>query len=201
MKFSQTNIVASLLACAALVPPIVANAAAVTFDFTYSGANLPSWYAGFFGSGVDSADNTATATGSFTVSDASVLNAYTSFNAGSTLTAFTMTVSGSATGNGTFTIANLSEIFPTVFSGNESLGNLNLTTQLVGQSVAGHNPWATLPSSEGTFSPAGDFQLYFTSSPPGEHAPGTFLGSSGGNNYYYSIATGGAQPQEMVLTS
>jgi hypothetical protein len=188
-----------LMAAVALVAaPLVTNAAPVTFDFTFSGANLPTWYAGLFGSGVTSTDNTATATGSFTISDASLLSSTQTFTPSSgTITAFNMTVSGSATGNGTYTLANLGEIVAYVELGGSlaPLGNgLNLNTQLVGQPDSGHNPWGTLPSSQSNLTPAGDFILSLSSSPPGEFAPGP-------NNLYYSIPTGGSQPQEMVLTS
>lgn len=191
-----------LMAAALVAAPLVANASSVTYDFTYSGAALPSWYSapnGQFGPG-GAPRNGATATGSITFADSTLLNGSQTIamDSGGGITNFTITVSGASSGNGTFTEADYSGFVGVVNTptGYVGLGqDLDLTRQLVGQPTA-FTPWGTpqdrsSPNSGLWPNPSGDL---------------AFLTSSAGNavgaplqEFFYTLQTAGGQ--EMVLTS
>lgn len=176
----------SLFLVSLLLGSTGANATSVTYDFTYSGANLPSNYFSLFGSG--GLNNTAQASGSFTLSDSALLNSSITWFPNSQITAFTMTVSGATAGNGTFTLGNLGaiEAYADVQNVARQISPfLNTQIQLVGQRVPGDlTAWGVPPNLNG---PAGDFVISFNGAP----APT--------QNDYYTLKTAGGQ--EMTLTS
>ena len=165
-----------LLAAATLASP--ASAQTKTFDLTYSGAS--------FG-------DAAVATGYVTI-DESLLN-----NPGATeqinspfVTAFSLTISGASSGNGTFTFADFNGSTQGPFnpSGGFFLdthgGTLDLSQQLIGQPTTG-DPYGT-PSGNG-----GDFNVF-------ENAAGVAAGAPTGSNFF-TITTNNRNGDALQLTS
>ena len=125
--------------------PGMARAAVYVFDITYSGA---------------SRGNTATAFGTITLEDPPNPGFSTDF---SKVISLTLTVSGAASGNGTFTKSDFIG-----WSWATNGGTLDLDAELIGQDTL-DLPWGT-DNFEGG---AGDFQL---TAAPGSGAPnGTWL--------------------------
>jgi LPXTG-motif cell wall-anchored protein len=108
-----------------------------TFDLTWSGT---------FGS-------SATATGQITLDITNLPNPTTSAVVDITadVTAFSITVTGASSGNGTFTLADFSQ-----FLWSTNGGTLDLTKELVGQPTSG-SPWGTTPAGG---SGSGDFNFF-----------------------------------------
>jgi hypothetical protein len=190
---------ASLGACIVIAAPS-AFAGQITFDFTYSGATLPSWYSapsGQFGSGLPR--NSARATGSITFDDSTALDSgIIGMGSGSAITSFVLTVSGASAGNGTFTSADYSDFAGLVNTATGFVGlgqGLDLTRELVGQATA-FTPWGTPQDRSSSNSaswpnPSGDLGFARTSAGSGAQAPF--------QEYFYTLETAGGQA--MVLTS
>jgi hypothetical protein len=162
---------ATTLAAAVALLAVTASARAQTqtFDLSYSGAA--------FG-------NTAVGTGTITL-DLSLLN-----NPGDTstffdapfVTAFSLTITGASSGNGTFGLADFNDII--LFTNGATL---DFSQELVGQPIPDGLPFGTVPS----FGEAGDFNIFPNFSNPA--APvGTF---------YFAIATDGGLGDQLNLTS
>ena len=151
----------SVMAEAAMAIPL-------TFDFLYSGA--PN-------------GNSATASGYITFKDGLPQNptvGSTSYYFGANdMLAFSMIVSGASSGNGTYSIGNFSQIY---WSTNGA--TLDLTSQLVGQTVSPGHLWGT-----GGDSLAGDFNV-FGSTPSAPYG-----------TYYFQLTTNGGAGDMMNLTS
>ena len=142
----------------------------ITFDLDWSGAA--------FG-------NSSTATGSITIDDAILPNPSNSGPGGNFanlgITSFTITVSGAATGNGTFTEADFDAVAWN--TGNSGDAILDLTTELVQQPTS-IDPWGT---SSGF---GGDFNVF---SAAGSGAPnGTF---------FFELTTNEGIGDRLLLTS
>jgi hypothetical protein len=122
--------------------------------------------------------NTASATGQITLDLTTLPNPGELDLTGTDLTSevqsMTVTVTGASSGNGTWTLADLYEMYWT------TVGTLDLGTQLVGQPTSA-NPWGT---SDGD---SGDFNLFFNSGGPrGE--------------WYFTLTTAGGDGDSMLLT-
>lgn len=157
---------ATLLCIILLCGSLSAPAAPVVFDLEWSGTS--------FG-------NTASATGQITIDDALLANPGnndSSVTAG-LVPAFTITISGATTGDGTFTLGDFSQILL-----NTGALELDFSTELVGQPTD-QAPWGTSqPGDTG-----GDFNL-FNSSPAAPN--GTF---------YFELTTNAGAGDKMLLTS
>ena len=141
-----------------------------TFDLAWSGAVN---------------DNSAVATGQITF-DTSLLPNPSPGNFSDPFTApvveaFSITVSGASSGNGTFSQSDFAS-----FYWDTNGGTLDLATQLVGQPTAGP-PWASTPGSPGS----GDFNI-FTSDPTSAAPNGTF---------YFQLTTNNGNGDSMNLVS
>ena len=103
-----------------------------------------------------------------------------------TVTALSITVSGAASGNGTF---NMSDFDFWVWDTNGA--TLDLSSQLVGQNTLG-NPWGTEDGIFGTPDDglSGDFNLFAF----------TVLGAPAGTNYF-TLTTNNGTGDSMLLTS
>jgi hypothetical protein len=161
------SILPTILLCIILLcGSLSARAAPVVFDLEWSGAS--------FGNG-------ATATGQITVDDALLTNpgSNDSLATAGLVTAFTITVSGATTGDGTFTLGDFSRIIL-----NTGTLPLDFTAELVDQPTD-NDPWGTSqPGDTG-----GDFNL-FNSSPAAPN--GTF---------YFELTTDAGAGDKMLLTS
>ncbi|MBS0570355.1 MAG: hypothetical protein JSS28_07095 [Proteobacteria bacterium] len=151
------------------------QAAPVTFNFTFSGANVnpPDRPASAKYPNPPKANkatgNSAVITGSITFEDSLLQNpGLNDFNLPNpAVLALTATVSGASSGNGTFGMSDFSEV---VFDTNG--GTLNFNQQLVGQPTSG-SPWGS-PDGNG-----GDFNL-FGNSP-----------SAPNGEFYFTLCTNG----------
>jgi hypothetical protein len=145
-----------------------------TYDLSYSGAA--------FG-------NSATATATITL-DLTVLgmnNPGTTYQGISPfVTAFSITVTGASSGNGTFGIGDYNGGDLGGFYLDTNGGTLDFSQQLIGQATSG-SPYGTVPS----FGNAGDFNMFINGNDP--TAPqGTF---------YFQITTDGGSEDSLYLTS
>jgi hypothetical protein len=159
---TKLALVATCLVCAVSSQ---AWGASVIIDLQWSGVSF---------------DNSATATGWMTVDAAAIPNPgqYTDFGLPSWLTDLSITVSGASSGNGTFALADFSNMY-----WNTEGGTLNLNTQLIGQSTSSV-PWGT--SQDGS---SGDLNFFGS-------APGAPLGTT-----FFTLTTSGGSGDRMVLTS
>jgi hypothetical protein len=139
-----------------------------TFDLTWSGAA--------FG-------NSATATGQITLDLTTLPNptALSHFDANITgdVTAFSVTITGASSGNGTFGLGDFSEIL-----WNTAGGTLDLTKELFGQPTSGL-PWGTR-TVDGS---GGDFNLFST------------LSDAPNETNFFQLTTDHDQGDRMSLTS
>jgi hypothetical protein len=160
MKLPVTAIVAVSVGLATS-----AHASILSFDLDWSGAS--------FGNG-------ATAVGTISLDDALMNNpGSTDTGTAGFITAFSITVSGSAGGDGTFGLAD----FATIFLDTGGLA-LDLTQELVGQPTLG-DPWGTSqPGATG-----GDFNMFSNGNNP--------LAPNGSWFFELSAASG----EQMLLTS
>lgn len=142
--------------CAACLFASAAQASPVTFNFTFSGANLipppPSapTSAKYLNAPKVSSGNSAVITGSITFESTLLANPGNStfILPSPAVLALTVTVSGASAGNGTFGLSDFHKVY---FDTNG--GTLDFNKQLVGQSTSG-DPWGT-PNGKG-----GDFNLF-----------------------------------------
>jgi hypothetical protein len=125
-----------VLAMALAFSANLARAGSITYDLAFSGAS--------FG-------DSAVGTGTVTI-DTSLLNNPGSTDTGlsSFVEAFSLTISGATSGNGTFDMADYAGFH---FDTNDA--TLNLTTQLVGQTTP-HGVWGVGTSGNFAFSPNGN---------------------------------------------
>jgi hypothetical protein len=156
------------VACLASAGP--AAAGLMTFDLTWSGSAL---------------GNNATATGQITIDTSLLPNPSPGpVDISGDVTAFSITVSGSSSGNGTFGLADFAF---TGVSGNITWntngGTLDLTKELIGQSTS-NMPWGT--THDGT---SGDFNIFNN---------GTDLAAPSGTDPFVLTTSGG---DAMDLTS
>jgi hypothetical protein len=148
------------------------QAAVITFDLAWSGVS--------FG-------NSASAVGTISLDDSLLPNPGRVDTLSPTVTALSITVSGAASGNGTF---NMSDFDFWYWDTNGA--TLDLNSQLVGQNTLG-NPWGT-PDDGIIGSPddgiSGDFNLFAY----------TVLGAPRGTNYF-TLTTNNGTGDSMLLTS
>lgn len=160
-----------LLAATALIGALTAaQADAATFSFNFSGAS--------FG-------NSATATGSFTIDDAALarINANPFENPlYSAISNLTLTVAGTAGGNGTFTTDDFAAVIFSIPS------PLDFRRELVGQSLNNGTTFGRL----GLSGESGDFNLFRSS---------VSVSAPSGVNYFTLGANGGGGDERMGLTS
>jgi hypothetical protein len=177
------------LAAAALLLLVasVANAAPITFNFTWSGASL---------------GNNARATGFITFERTLLANPGNNGFAlpNAAVTNLSITVTGAAAGNGTFPLAAFTTV---VFETNG--GTLDLTRQLIGQPTT-QLPWGTPTDSLGMQAgDGGDFNL-FGGAPDGvsryaARAPAGVVAPAPVGVNYFRLAANGGQGDNMLLTS
>lgn len=113
--------------------------------------------------------------------------------------ALNVTVTGSATGNGSFTLSDFDG-----FTLETNGGTLDFSRQLVGQPTSG-KPWGTTPSS----GEAGDFNLFSGSSGRPAHAyaargpvpAGGPTGLPPNGDFYFTLGANGDTGELMVLVS
>ena len=164
--FNLSRFAAALVTAALFASP--ASATLLTFDLDWSGAS--------FG-------NAATATGSITIDDTVLPNPSGPVFGAATIgvVAFSVTISGAASGNGTFVLADF--LGTDEFLWDTAGAILDLTMELVGQ-PAGSGTWGTP-----TANCCGDFNIIGS-------APGAPQGT--GN---FAFTADGAQSDELALTS
>ena len=156
------SFLAAAVVAASLVVSSAANATLIDFRLAWSGAS--------FG-------NNATATGTITIDDAVLLNPsdgyYQAEPALLGITAFSITVSGAAVGNGTFTLEDFND-----FAWWTDGVALDLSQELIGQPTT-NGVWGTSDASGGCMSEGcGDFNIF----------PNQGSGAPGGT-YFFEITT------------
>ncbi|MBK7210472.1 MAG: hypothetical protein IPH99_08950 [Xanthomonadales bacterium] len=155
----------------------VAHAAPLTFNFTF-----------------DDPASTAQAVGSITFEDSLLLNPGTNdfVLPNPAVLALNVTVSGSASGNGTFTLADFNEVVFDTFG-----GTLDFGSQLVGQPTSGGS-WGTPDGNSGDFNLFSGTMKGPSRYPAPPSAPTGAIAPDG--VFYFTLgANGGAgEPMELV---
>lgn len=177
MKMTSCKVLAGALLAACTVGSAVA--APITFPFRF-----------------DDPASTAEAVGSITFEDTLLVNpgANDFFLPNPAVLALNVTVSGSANGNGSFTINDFDEVVFDTFG-----GTLNFGSQLVGQPTSG-GPWGTPDGN------SGDFNL-FASQPKGaarySEPPSAPTGANNPPNgvFFFTLGANGGADEPMVLTA
>jgi hypothetical protein len=170
-RFAILAVVACLLGCAL---PGNGRAGLMTFELTWSGAA--------FG-------NTAMATAQITF-DPSLLNTPGDTNP-IAVTAFSITISGASSGNGTFGLGDFSNFFL-----DTNGGTLDFTTELIGQSTSG-SPWGTTRD----FS-SGDFNFLTNGTDPTapEGITAFTIQTDGGTEDFLALTSFAPVPEPASLT-